>query len=78
MLNDLAAQESAQALARRLRRYCRPTVLMLDEVGYLAFGTRHGDLLFEVVSRRHQQKPIVLTTNRVFKEGTRCPPTRAA
>jgi DNA replication protein DnaC len=68
MLNDLAAQDSAQALARRLRRYCRPSVLMLDEVGYLAFGTRHGDLLFEVVSRRHQHKPIVLTTNRVFKE----------
>lgn len=68
MLNDLAAQDSALALARRLRRYCHPTVLMLDEVGYLAFGTRHGDLLFEVVSRRHLQKPIVLTTNRVFKE----------
>lgn len=68
MLNDLAAQDSAQSLARRLHRYCTPTVLMLDEVGYLAFGTRHGDLLFEVVSRRHQTKPIVLTTNRVFKE----------
>lgn len=68
MLNDLAAQDSAQALSRRLRRYCQPTILMLDEVGYLAFGTRHGDLLFEVVSRRHQHKPIVLTTNRVFKE----------
>lgn len=68
MLNDLASQDSAQGLARRLRRYCQPTVLMLDEVGYLAFGTRHGDLLFEVVSRRHQHKPIVLTTNRVFKE----------
>jgi DNA replication protein DnaC len=68
MLNDLATQDSAQALARRLRRYCRPTILMLDEVGYLAFGTRHGDLLFEVISRRHQHKPIVLTTNRVFKE----------
>ena len=30
--------------------------------------TRHADLPFEVVSRRYQQKPIVLTTNKSFRE----------
>lgn len=68
MLNDLAAQDSATALARRVRRYTTPGLLYLDEVGYLSYGSRHGDLLFEVVSRRHQQRSILLTTNRVFKE----------
>lgn len=68
MLTDLAAQDSSQALARRLRRYCNPTVLVLDEVGYLSFGTRHADLLFEVVNRRHERKPLVLTTNKAFSE----------
>jgi len=68
MLNDLAAQDSSAALTRRLSRYCRPTVLVIDEVGYLSYDSRHGDLLFEVISRRHQEKPIVLTTNRPFAE----------
>ena len=68
MLNDLAAQESSHTLTRRLNRYCRPDLLVLDEVGYLALGSRHGDLLFDVVSRRHQKRSIVLTTNRVFGE----------
>jgi DNA replication protein DnaC/transposase len=68
MLNDLAAQDSSAALARRLRRYCNPSLLIVDEIGYLAFDSRYGDLLFEVVSRRHETKSIVLTTNKPFSE----------
>lgn len=70
MLNDLAAQDSATALARRLRRYCQPELLVCDEVGYLAYDTRYADLLFEVVTRRYQtpSRSTVITTNRVFQE----------
>ncbi|MFT5461036.1 MAG: DNA replication protein DnaC, partial [Myxococcota bacterium] len=69
MLNQLAAEDSATALERRLRRLCRPRVLVVDEVGYLAYGPRHADLLFEVVSRRYAvNKPIVITTNKPFGE----------
>lgn len=68
MLNDLAAQESSYTLARRLRRYAGPGLLIVDEVGYLSYDGRQGDLLFEVVSRRHETKSIVLTTNKVFSE----------
>lgn len=69
MLNQLAAEDSASALERRLRRLCRPRVLIIDEVGYLAYGPRHADLLFEVVSRRYAvKKPIIITTNKPFAE----------
>ena len=69
MLNQLEAEDSASALERRLRRLCRPKVLIVDEVGYLSYGTRHADLLFEVVSRRYAvNKPIIITTNRPFAE----------
>ena len=68
MLNDLAAQDSSSALQRRLRRYITPGLLVLDEVGYLSYDSHHADLLFEVTSRRHQKKPIVITTNRPFAE----------
>lgn len=70
MLNDLAAQDSSAALTRRLRRYCKPRLLLLDEVGYLSYDGRYGDLLFEVVSRRHLQRSTVLTTNKAFSEWT--------
>jgi len=68
MLNDLAAQDTSTALARRLRRYVNPAVLLIDEVGYLSYDSRAADLLFEVVSRRHEQRSIVLTTNKPFAE----------
>jgi DNA replication protein DnaC len=70
MLNDLAAQDSSAALTRRLRRYCGPRLLILDEVGYLSYDGRYGDLLFEVVSRRHLQRSTVLTSNKAFSEWT--------
>lgn len=68
MLNDLAAQEGAASLARRLRRYCLPQLLVIDELGYLSYGNHHADLLFEVVSQRYQKRAIVLTTNKPFAE----------
>ena len=68
LLNDLAAQEAGSGLLRRLRRYCHPDLLVIDEVGYLASTSTHADLLFEVVTRRYEQKSIVLTTNKPFRE----------
>jgi DNA replication protein DnaC len=68
LLLDLAAQDSARALERRLRHYAKVTLLVLDEVGYLAFDNRSADLLFQVVSRRYERKSLVLTTNLAFKD----------
>jgi DNA replication protein DnaC len=66
LLNDLAAQGTGSALTRRLRHYCRPHVLVIDELGYLASSCEHADLLFELVTRRYQNKPIILTSNKAF------------
>ncbi|MDZ7750744.1 MAG: IS21-like element helper ATPase IstB [Gammaproteobacteria bacterium] len=68
MLNDLAAQDGDSALKRRLARYARPQLLAVDEVGYLAYSNRHADLLFEIVSRRYEEKSTLVTTNRPFAE----------
>ena len=69
MLHDLATQDSSASLARRLRRYTRPKLLCLDEIGYLSYDTRYADLLFEVVTRRYEmRRPILVTTNKVFTE----------
>lgn len=68
LLNELAAQESAAALQRRLRKYSRPQILAIDELGYLSYDNRHADLLFEVVSRRYGEKSTVITTNKPFRE----------
>jgi len=69
LLLDLAAQDSARALDRRLRHYGTATsLLVIDEIGDLSYDSRNADLLFQVVSRRHEKKSLVLTTNLAFSD----------
>ena len=68
LLLDLNAQESARALERRLHYYAKIGLLVMDELGFLAFDNRNADLLFQVVSRRYEKKSLVLTTNLAFAD----------
>ncbi len=68
LILDLTSQDTARALQRRLRTYLRPSLIAIDEVGYLAYDAHAADLLFQVVSRRYEQKSLVVTTNLPFKQ----------
>jgi len=68
LLLDLAKQDTARALERRLQHYARPQLLVVDEVGYLSYDNHAADLLFQIVSRRYEKRSIVLTTNLAFSD----------
>lgn len=68
MLLDLAAQDSARALDRRLKHYARVGCLVVDELGYLSYDSRNADLLYQALSLRYEKKSLVLTTNLAFSE----------
>jgi DNA replication protein DnaC len=65
---DLAARCHRAAIEGRwattMRFYAGPTLLLIDELGYLALPTDAAAALFQVVSQRHLKTSIVLTTNR--------------
>lgn len=67
-LADLLQQESLPAFERRLKRYTQPAVLILDELGYLPCDSRAADILFNIISRRHEQRSTVISTNLAFKQ----------
>ena len=66
-INTLAAAKAAGQLKRDLRRYLRPRLLILDELGYLPIDKIGADLLFQIISQRYERGSIAITTNRVFK-----------
>jgi DNA replication protein DnaC len=68
MLADLLRRDSLPAFDRRLRQYVRPQLLLLDEIGYLPCDNRSADLLYNIVSRRHEARSIVITTNLPFRQ----------
>lgn len=56
-------------LTQRLRRFTNPSLLVIDELGYLRYDAYLADLLYEVLSRRYEaQRSTVITTNRPFGE----------
>jgi DNA replication protein DnaC len=67
LLEELHRQ-TPEGRRRKLRTYANVGLLCIDEVGYLSFDDKAADLLYEVVNRRYERKPVILTTNRSFKE----------
>ena len=59
MLGEL---DSNSTLRQRLRIYAQPDGLVIDEVGYLSYLNRHADLLFELISRRYQNRSTIVAT----------------
>src|SRR5467141_1355833 len=68
VINTLAAAKSAGRLKAELKKYTKPALLILDELGYLPIDKTGADLLFQVISLRYEQGAIIITSNRAFKE----------
>jgi len=68
LLLDLCGQDSARGLDARFRHYSAPSLLCLDEIGFLSYDSRNADLLFQIVSRRYEKKSLLVTTNLAFSQ----------
>ena len=68
VINTLAAAKNAGRLKAELKKYTKPALLILDELGYLPIDKAGADLLFQVISLRYEQGALVITSNRAFKD----------
>jgi DNA replication protein DnaC len=66
MINVLTTAQINGTLEKALKAYVHPSLLLLDELGYLPIDKRGADLMFQVVAARYESGSIVLTTNRAF------------
>lgn len=67
-VNNLIAAQHAGQLKQELKKYLKPSLLIMDELGYLPIDKNGADLLFQIISERYERGSIIITTNRVFKE----------
>jgi DNA replication protein DnaC len=65
LIEDLSAATRAGSMRDALARYMKPHVLVVDEVGYLAYGDDAANVLYHVVNDRHiRRRAMVFTTNK--------------
>ncbi|MBW6499406.1 MAG: IS21-like element helper ATPase IstB [Bacteroidales bacterium] len=67
VINTLAAAQKAGRMKQELKKYTRPALLILDELGFLPIDKSGSDLLFQVISGRYEQGALIITSNKAFK-----------
>ncbi|MEU0375281.1 IS21-like element helper ATPase IstB [Streptomyces sp. NPDC006283] len=68
MVRHLKAAEDQGRLMNKLTSYLRPSVLVVDEVGYQPLERAEANLVFQVISKRYEKGSIILTSNKTFGE----------
>ena len=68
IVNALAAAQATGGIKREMARLLKPSLLVIDELGYLPIDKFGADALFQVVSQRYERGSTVITTNRAFKQ----------
>ena len=64
----LEEARAAGTLARRLAVLSHPSLLVVDELGYLPVNQAGAVLFFQLMSRRYERASTVLTSNKSFEE----------
>jgi DNA replication protein DnaC len=68
LVGALAKAEREGTLRERIRFFCRPALLIVDEIGYLPVTPGGGNLFFQLVNARYERGAMILTSNRGFAE----------
>ncbi|MGH2851614.1 MAG: IS21-like element helper ATPase IstB, partial [Solirubrobacteraceae bacterium] len=71
LANELQEADSRRELGRVVGRYARTDLVVLDELGYLALPDGATELVFQVLSERHERGSLIVTTNLPFGEWTK-------
>lgn len=71
IVNNLTEARSKDVLKTTMRRYEKPQLLIIDELGYLPVDRIGAELLFQVLGNRYEKASTIITTNRPYKDWTK-------
>lgn len=67
-VRDFFHDEALAGQERILQRYLKPDLLIIDDMGMKQLPKKSGELLFEIVLRRHEVKSTMMTSNRPLED----------
>ena len=71
LVNEMVAAQQEHRLGKLEKAFVRPDLVILDELGFLPLDRQAAELLFQLLSARHEQGSLMVTSNLDFKDWTR-------
>jgi len=68
LITSLEDAQQAGRLSHRLRTLVFPSLMIIDEIGYLPISRTGAMFFFQLMSRRYEHASTVLTSNKGFEE----------
>ena len=68
LIASLTKAYAENRIEERLKFYCQPKLLIIDEIGYIPIDRHGAHLFFQLISRRYERGALVLTSNRSFSQ----------
>jgi DNA replication protein DnaC len=68
LVASLSKAYAENRIEERLKFYCQPKLLIIDEIGYIPIDRHGAHLFFQLVSRRYEKGALILTSNRSFSQ----------
>jgi DNA replication protein DnaC len=66
LIDKLTKAHAEGRLEDKLKLYTAPRLLIIDEIGYLPIDRVGANLFFQLISRRYERGPMILTSNQSF------------
>jgi DNA replication protein DnaC len=66
VIATLSKAAAENRLEEKFKLYTVPRLLILDEIGYLPIDRQGANLFFQLISRRYERGPVILTSNQSF------------
>lgn len=66
LIENLKLAHEENRLESRLKHYTKYKVLIIDEMGFLPIGELESKLIFQLIDRRYENRPTIITTNVAF------------
>lgn len=68
VVHDFLQDEALSQDDRTMRKYLKPDLLIIDDMGMKQLPRRSGEYLFEIIHRRYELRSTMMTSNRPLED----------
>src|SRR5882672_2921831 len=68
LVNDFLKDEAFSQMERTVRKYLKPDLVIIDDMGLKSLPKHSAEYLLEVIMRRYENRSTIMTSNRPLEE----------